>query len=110
MRDNSLEYLRLVRFCARLCIQILELDLLTPKIVVEATKLAAIILISAFIFKSMRLDALSHLRRVFIKNASHLGFSFLMAAVLCLLRVRNSGGKDGAPGELFRIAILALHD
>lgn len=93
MRDNALEYLRLVRICAHISIQILQLDFLAPEIVVEPIEFTALVLISSFILKGMCLDTFSHLRRVFVKNAPHL-------VLLCLINALDVGGfQDDSGGE-----------
>lgn len=72
VRDDALEDQRLVRRCAHVSIEILELDLLPPEVVAETEELALLILFAFFVFKGVRLNALPHLGGVFIEDTSHL--------------------------------------
>ena len=69
--DNAFEDLRLVRCGAHVSIQVLQLDLLAPKVVPEAVKLACFVLFAILGFKSVAFYSLPHQGGVFIQDTAH---------------------------------------
>lgn len=65
MRDNTLEYLRFFACrCSQLDIEILQLDLFPPKVIVKPAKLTPFVLITGLVREGMVLDSLAHSCRV----------------------------------------------
>ena len=60
VRDDALEYLRLVRGSAQLRVEVLKLNLLAAEVVAEAAKLAALVFVPIFVVKRVLFDALPH--------------------------------------------------
>ena len=72
MRDYPLEDLWCIRRRgANFGVEVLELDLLAPKIITKAAELAPCVLIALFIGETVVLDALPHLGGVLIQQAPH---------------------------------------
>lgn len=70
--NYALEDLRFVGCGAHSSIQILELDLLPSKVIVEPVELAAPVFFSIFVVEVMSFDPFSHCGGVFLQDAPHL--------------------------------------
>lgn len=71
MRNDTLEYLRLVRIGSRIRILVLELQLFAAKVVSKAMELAALVFFTIFILKGVAFNALPHNGGILVQNAAH---------------------------------------
>ncbi len=71
VRNDTLEYLRLVRCGSQVRIPVLELELFAAKVVPKAIELAALVFFTLLIFKGVILNAFPHAARIFIQHAPH---------------------------------------
>lgn len=72
MRDNAFEYLGLVgRRRTHVCIQVLQLDLLSPEVVAEAPKGTRLVLFAILAGEGVFLNPLPHRGRVLLKSTAH---------------------------------------
>ena len=72
MTHDSLEDLGLVLgLRPQLRVQVLQLDLLAPEVLIEAAEGGALVLLAALILEGMALDALANQLRLVVKSRSH---------------------------------------